>query len=202
MNAHAEREGQAASTSSRPSSSSSSGGNLAKFRGRGGGRPLAQRRREEEAAALAALAASASVSERLVPCDVLLLRGSCVVNEAMLTGESTPQLKERLEGEGSEREGFALVGQGGGESTMRSHVVFGGTKVLQLGGGGGANGNSGEAAAAAVGPPPAGVPTPPDAKAGGGAVGMVLRTGFETSQVIDIEYTFLSTHNSFLLLLL
>ena len=31
-----------------------------------------------------------------MPCDAVLLSGSCIVNESMLTGESTPEIKQEL----------------------------------------------------------------------------------------------------------
>ncbi|KAJ3156879.1 hypothetical protein HDU86_003414 [Geranomyces michiganensis] len=88
-----------------------------------------------------------------VPGDMVLLNGSCIANEAMLSGESTPQLKEAVNGrDGSEV--FSYVED-------RNNMLFGGTKVLQ------------------VTPPSPGHPlTPPD----NGAVAYVVRTGFATQQ--------------------
>ena len=89
------------------------------------------------------------------PCDALLLQGSLVVDEAMLTGESIPQHKESVSGR-AETESFSF------ERDAKQHVLFSGTKVLQ------------------TQPAPRGSTSlrPPN----GGAIAYVLRTGFNTSQ--------------------
>ncbi|XP_058084361.1 probable manganese-transporting ATPase PDR2 [Magnolia sinica] len=90
--------------------------------------------------------------EKSVPADMLIIAGSAIVNEAILTGESTPQWKVSITGKGIEEKLSA--------KRDKSHILFGGTKILQH--------------------------TPdksihlktPD----GGCLAVVLRTGFETSQ--------------------
>ncbi|CAM9824034.1 unnamed protein product [Chrysoparadoxa australica] len=99
-----------------------------------------------------------------VPCDLLLLRGSCVVNEAMLTGESLPQVKESSL---KQAQDTTLLLEDGPGSAHSRHVIFSGTKVLQHS----YSQAEGEAGGAQV-------PRPPDH----GCLGFVLRTGFETSQ--------------------
>jgi magnesium-transporting ATPase (P-type) len=42
-----------------------------------------------------------STDDRAVPCDAVVLSGRCIINEAMLTGESAPQLKEPLSERGA-----------------------------------------------------------------------------------------------------
>jgi cation-transporting ATPase 13A1 len=98
----------------------------------------------------------------VVPCDVVVLGGSVVVNEAMLTGESVPKLKEAAPVQRPDEASKELEMAG----AHKGNVVFAGTTVMQ---------------ATAADQQLPGNPralSPPD----GGAVGYVLRTGFETSQ--------------------
>eukprot|EP00039_Didymoeca_costata_P010514 m.141659 g.141659 ORF g.141659 m.141659 type:complete len:908 (+) comp14857_c0_seq2:731-3454(+) len=89
-----------------------------------------------------------------IPADVLLLSGTCIVNEAMLTGEATPQMKEAINPSSDV--------QIKDTAQPRLHVLFGGTKVVQ----------------ATAPPKDSDCVSSPD----GGCIGYVLRTGFATEQ--------------------
>ncbi|KIJ62125.1 hypothetical protein HYDPIDRAFT_136644 [Hydnomerulius pinastri MD-312] len=63
-------------------------------------------------------------TETVVPADILLVHGTCIVNEAMLSGESTPLLKESIQLlESSDKIDV--------DSAHKNAVLFSGTKVLQ-----------------------------------------------------------------------
>ena len=85
--------------------------------------------------------------------DFVLVNGSCIANEAMLSGESTPQLKEPA----NLRDATDVLQI----SNDKINVLFGGTRIIQV-------------------TPPASdaTITTPD----GGCLATVLRTGFATQQ--------------------
>ncbi|GMM33002.1 ion-transporting P-type ATPase [Saccharomycopsis crataegensis] len=96
-----------------------------------------------------------NTDENAVPCDLVLIDGTAIVNEAMLSGESTPLLKESIKLR-PDHEVFDADG------IDKNAILHGGTKVLQI-------------------TPPAEkaiVSRPPD----DGALAIVSKTGFETSQ--------------------
>lgn len=97
-----------------------------------------------------------------VACDMLLVEGTAIVNEAMLSGESTPLLKESIQ----LRPGDAQLEP---EGLDKNSFLWGGTKVLQI-----THGTADEARPKTA----SGVPRPPD----DGAMAIVTKTGFETSQ--------------------
>ena len=99
--------------------------------------------------------------ETVCPADVVLLQGSVTVNESALTGESTPLQKEPLDALGLEPSSLLDM------QRHRSSILLGGTKLLQH-----STTATGSATATQRIPPPK----------GGGAVGLVLRTGFRSSQ--------------------
>ncbi|KAF9340586.1 hypothetical protein BGZ91_001256 [Linnemannia elongata] len=87
-----------------------------------------------------------------VPCDMVIVDGTCIVNEAMLSGESTPLLKEGI----MLREADDVLELNGAD---KLNVLYGGTKVLQV-------------------TPPTSSLKAPD----GGCICYVVRTGFGTAQ--------------------
>jgi len=119
---------------------------------------------ESDSSYLFAQHRGSSPTEILVPCDLLLLRGDCIMNEAMLTGESIPKLKEGL------AEAVSIDASVGKQilsfedQSQTSQIILGGTKVMQ-------HTSASKDVAGSI-------PLPPD----GGCIAMVLRTGFYTSQ--------------------
>ncbi|KAI1373317.1 hypothetical protein F4677DRAFT_228119 [Hypoxylon crocopeplum] len=97
-----------------------------------------------------------------VACDMLLVEGAAIVNEAMLSGESTPLLKDSIQ----LRPADASIDT---EGLDKNAFLWGGTKVLQI-----THGNPDEEKPKLA----SGVPAPPDK----GAMAIVIKTGFETSQ--------------------
>lgn len=91
--------------------------------------------------------------DQQVPCDLLIMNGSCIVNEAMLSGESTPQLKESIQV--LDADTMYNINK------QKNNTLYGGTKILQV--------NKPEEYT---------VEAPPD----NGCLATVLRTGFGTSQ--------------------
>jgi len=96
-----------------------------------------------------------SKSDVMVPCDMLLLRGSCILDESMLTGEAVPQMKEPIES----CPGNEVLEM---ENHRKLYILSGGTKVVNHS-------------------PPAkttaGLKSPDN-----GCIAYVLKTGFSTSQ--------------------
>ncbi|KJZ78669.1 hypothetical protein HIM_02060 [Hirsutella minnesotensis 3608] len=97
-----------------------------------------------------------------VACDMLLVEGAAIVNEAMLSGESTPLLKDSIQ----LRPADAALDP---EGLDKNAFLWGGTKVLQI-----THGNPDQEKLALA----SSVPATPD----NGAMAIVIKTGFETSQ--------------------
>ena len=102
----------------------------------------------------------------VVPADLLLLRGSTVVNEASLTGESVPQMKEGLS-EMDYGDHLSMKGKN------KMNVAYAGTKMLQCKGAAELESQVGDMKSFT----PA-IPNPPD----NGCICFVLRTGFSSAQ--------------------
>lgn len=101
-----------------------------------------------------------------VACDMLLVEGTAIVNEAMLSGESTPLLKDSVQ----LRPNDATIDP---EGLDKNAFLYGGTKVLQV-----THGIVSEGAPETIPTLASGVSAPPD----NGAMAIIVKTGFETSQ--------------------
>ncbi|GMF61307.1 unnamed protein product [[Candida] boidinii] len=100
--------------------------------------------------------------EYAIPCDLILLDGSCIVNEAMLSGESTPLLKESIKLR-NPTDSIDI------EGLDKNSILHGGTMCLQV--------------TKPIVSQGSKIPLAPN----DGAFAMVTKTGFETSQEFNLN---------------
>ena len=100
--------------------------------------------------------------KQTVPCDLLILSGSAVVDEAILTGESQPQVKDSVDSLDNVQECLDINGE------HKAHILNSGTNILQF--------TPSDNIADDV---PDLSPLPPGVE---GVVCFVLKNGFETKQ--------------------
>ena len=60
----------------------------------------------------------------IMPCDMILLTGTCIVNESMLTGESIPVIKQSIAP-------TRQIYDSGDFEKSKKHTLYSGTKVIQ-----------------------------------------------------------------------
>lgn len=99
---------------------------------------------------------------QLAPCDLLLINGTCIVNEALLTGESIPQTKEGITNDNidyiNELKDLVL-----NDKEYKRNIIYGGTELLQC-------------------QCPSGKLTGISNTPNRGCLGLVIRTGYYSSQ--------------------
>ncbi|CDR99706.1 related to YPK9-vacuolar protein with a possible role in sequestering heavy metals [Sporisorium scitamineum] len=87
-----------------------------------------------------------------LPCDVVLIEGDCIVNEAMMTGESVPVVKAPI----SKSDLANILAAGKDLSRLDKHILYSGTKLVRVRPGSGNDTNT--------------------------TRGLVIRTGFSTAK--------------------
>ena len=117
--------------------------------------PITQELKVQQEASIRNPVKQSVVIETMAPCDCILLKHSCVVNEAILSGESTPVLKESCLLNSSD----TIIAH-----SSKLNIIYGGTQVLQI------SQQNDEVECS--------IPNPPD----NGAIAMVYKTGFNTTQ--------------------
>jgi len=110
---------------------------------------------------------------KVVPCDCLILKGSAIANEATLTGESVPQMKDALVSSEEDNDRRLEI-----QGRDRMHVLFSGTTIMNTTTMSKNNENEEEEEEEESKSLSSSYPTTPD----GGCLCYVLRTGFSSSQ--------------------